>query len=83
MSTEKPDMKVTNFQRVQDSLEKQIDCVCGRGEKVMYYCAYESCPNHLSMPLYCILCSDDENTKHDHRVKVIAIKGDTAKADWQ
>jgi hypothetical protein len=35
------------------------------------------------MPLYCFLCSDDEPSKHDHKVKVIAIKGDSSKSDWQ
>lgn len=76
------EMKVTNFQRVQDSLDQQSFCQCGRGEKVMYFCAYEDCPNHLTMPLYCMLCSDEDNTKHDHRQKLIAIKGDNVKSDW-
>ncbi len=48
----------------------------------MYFCAYEDCPNHLTMPLYCMLCSDEDNTKHDHRQKLIAIKGDNVKSDW-
>ncbi len=81
--TSKPEMKVTDFQRLQDSLEKQTDCPCGRGQKVMYFCSIEDCVNHLTLPLYCMLCSDDEDTKHNHRPKLIAIKGDTAKSDWQ
>jgi hypothetical protein len=35
------------------------------------------------MPLYCLLCSDDEPSKHEHKQKVIAIKGDSSKSDWQ
>ena len=48
----------------------------------MFYCANQKCPNHLTMPLYCFVCSDDEPSKHDHKVRVIAIKGDTSKSDW-
>ena len=58
-------------------------CKCGRGQKVMYYCAVAACPNHKTWPLYCILCNDDEPPRHEHRAKTIAIKGDSAKADWQ
>ena len=49
----------------------------------MFYCSVTSCPNHTKFPLYCILCNDDEPTKHEHRPKAIAIKGDSSKADWQ
>ena len=49
----------------------------------MFYCSVPSCPNHTKFPLYCILCNDDEPSKHDHRSKAIAIKGDSSKADWQ
>ena len=49
----------------------------------MFYCAFQTCPNNQSMPLYCFLCSDDELSKHTHQPKVIAIKGDSAKSAWQ
>ena len=49
----------------------------------MYYCAYDTCPSHLTMPLYCFLCADDEPSKHEHKGKIIAIKGDSSKLDWQ
>jgi hypothetical protein len=49
----------------------------------MFYCVVQKCPYHLTMPLYCFLCSDDEPPKHDHKVKVIAVKGDSSKSDWQ
>ena len=49
----------------------------------MFYCDDTSCPNRLSMPLYCILCCHFEPEKHKHPPKIIAVKGDTSKADWQ
>jgi hypothetical protein len=77
-------MNITDFNRIQESLEKQEVCkCCDRGQKVMFYCSVTSCPNHTKFPLYCILCNDDEPTKHEHRPKAIAIKGDSSKADWQ
>jgi hypothetical protein len=75
-------MRVTNFQRIQESLDKQEMCKCDRGQKVMYYCALATCPNNKLWPLYCILCNDDEPPKHEHRAKTIAIKGESVKDEW-
>ena len=84
MSSLYEQMSVTDFNRVQESLEKQEVCkCCDRGQKVMFYCAVTTCPNNTKFPLYCLLCNDDEPSKHEHKPKAIAIKGDSSKADWQ
>lgn len=49
----------------------------------MYYCAVPTCGHHKLQPLYCFLCVEDEPPKHDHRPKIIAVKSDNTKADWQ
>ena len=49
----------------------------------MYFCEDASCPNYKTWPLYCILCNEDKLPKHNHISRTIAIKGDSAKADWK
>jgi hypothetical protein len=49
----------------------------------MFYCSVSSCQNHIKFPVYCILCNDDEPTKHEHTPKAIAIKGENSMGDWQ
>ncbi len=76
-------MNATDFKRVQDSLEKQDECkCCDRKQKVIYYCAFEKCPYHTLLPLYCLFCGDDDNSIHNHKPKLIAVKGDSASIDW-
>ena len=36
-----------------------------------------------SWQLNCFLCTDDEPSKHEHKTKIISIKGDSSKLDWQ
>ncbi len=65
---------LTKSNKLMNAMELQQLCSCGRGERVMFVCVKTSCPNHTKQPLYCIECSDDEPSAHDHKVKPITFQ---------
>lgn len=62
--------------------EMQPLCSCGRGEKVMYVCVKSHCPNNEKQPLYCVYCSSDEPSAHDHGVKPISLENTNLQSQW-
>jgi len=57
-------------------------CSCNRGEKVMYICVSADCPNIDKQPLYCVHCSHDEPSAHEHKGRVIAIETTSLHNQW-
>lgn len=56
--------------------EKFGPCVCKR-EKAIFFCKEKSCPSHISQPLYCLFCYEEE--KHpDHKL----IRANKELQDW-
>ncbi|TNV80205.1 hypothetical protein FGO68_gene6634 [Halteria grandinella] len=69
---------------VLDSMRSQVEymafCDCKSGEKVIYQCDEEDCPNFTKQKLYCIRCM--VKTKHNHIASVIAIQSQNTSDDW-
>ena len=73
---------MTYTNKLVNALEMQPKCSCGRREKVMFVCVKTDCPNHIKQPLYCILCSDDEPSAHEHKGKPISSQTSSLQKLW-
>ncbi|TNV77822.1 hypothetical protein FGO68_gene1547 [Halteria grandinella] len=55
-------------------------CSCNSGEKVVYQCNKQECPNFTKQKLYCLRCMNE--TMHNHLASVIAIQSQNTSDDW-
>ncbi|TNV78940.1 hypothetical protein FGO68_gene17340 [Halteria grandinella] len=69
---------------VLDIMRSQVEymdmCDCRSGEKVIYKCDEEECPNFIKQKLYCSRCM--VKTKHNHIPTHIAIESQNTSDDW-
>jgi mannitol/fructose-specific phosphotransferase system IIA component (Ntr-type) len=54
------------------------NCSCERGQKSVYFCNNDDCPNKAQI-YFCLLCADEDEEKHTHTFKRIA----KHVSDWQ
>ena len=62
--------------------EMQPLCSCARGEKVMYICVKPDCPNIKKQSLYCVHCTNDEPSAHEHKTRPIALENTSLQNQW-
>jgi len=48
----------------------------------MFVCMRPECPNINKQPLYCLQCSTDEPSPHDHRIRPIAMETTSLQNQW-
>lgn len=72
----------TIVKRIFSSIDQQPLCSRTRGEKVIFICIKPDCPNHQTQQFYCFLCSEDEQSKHEHKGKTISSESPYLDSKW-
>ena len=82
MKPQNQQKELSLYNRMVSITEQQPFCSCGRGERVIFVCIKSDCPNHKKQPLYCFICSEDEESTHEHKGKTISSLNTSVHTQW-